>query len=123
MLELSQGMPLLHAPTFSGCADFAARPHLSSSFRQASAAVEKMVFTDFWQEGLAIILTEPDAAIVPLLGLFLAGWAKKQGKPCGRPIVNGSGRMHMPENEILNSAQARQAAVDRFGEINHPVIQ
>jgi hypothetical protein len=51
-----------------------------------------MFYTDFWSEGLAILLTEKDVSVMPKLGLCLAGWAKMLRKECGRPINNGSGR-------------------------------
>ena len=121
LLLLAQGMPLLHDPKFKG-SQFRNRPSKSKSFHEAGPAVEKMMFSDFWEQGLAIILTEDEVATLPLLGLCLAGWAKKQGKECGRPIVNGSGRRSMLPEEILNSEFAKSRASEIFGEIHHPVI-
>ena len=121
LLLLASGMPLLHDPSFKG-STMRGRPRQSQSFHEAGAAVEKMMYSDFWEQGLAIILTEDDVATLPLLGLCLAGWAKKQGKECGRPIVNGSGRRSMLPTEVLNSEYAKSKATELFGEIRHPVI-
>ena len=118
LLLLADGMPLLNDPNFRG-STLRGRPKQSQSFLEARPAVEKMMYNDFWEQGLAIILTEDDVSTLPLLGLCLA---KKQGKECGRPIVNGSGRRSMLPEEILNSAFAKDQALAIFGEIKHPVI-
>jgi hypothetical protein len=60
LLLLARGMPLLQSEEFKGCS-MDDRPRLSRSFTDASGAVEKMFFQDFWSEGLAIILSEEDA--------------------------------------------------------------
>ena len=122
LLRLAEvGIELLPDPGYRGC-DAGKRPRLSRSFLEASTAVEKMFYSDFLSEGLAIILTEPEVAALPKLGLCLAGWAKKLGKECGRPITNGSGRRSMPPSQYLNSPHTKQAAVALYGEIKHPVI-
>jgi hypothetical protein len=113
-------MPLLTDPGFKG-SEMTRRPKLSRTFIAARAAVAKMMFTEFWSEGFAIILTEEEVAVMPLLGLCLAGWAKKQGKACGRPITNG-GSLSMRVEEIINSPYTKHAAIETFGPINHPVI-
>ena len=121
LLLLAKGMPLMPSPSYNGT-DFATRPRLSKSFLAAAPAVERMFYQDFWSEGLAIILTEPEVAVLPKLGLCLAGWATKMGKPSGRPITNGSGNRSMAEHEYLNSDFTKNAADELYGTIVHPVI-
>ena len=109
LLLIARGMEHMADPDYRGCT-FETRPKLSKSFLKAAPAVEKMFYKDFWQEGLAIILSESAVQAMPKLGLCLAGWAKKLGKPCGRPITNGSGRRTMPQEEYLNSPYATAMA-------------
>lgn len=121
LLLLAEGMRLYPDPGYSAC-PFAERPALSRSFVQASAAVEKMFYRDFWQDGLAILLPASDVQRLERVGFCLAGWAKKQGKPCGRPITNGSGRRQMLPCHILNSPHTKEVADQIFGAIEHPTI-
>ncbi len=72
---ITEGIELFEDPSFVGC----------RTFLDTAPAVEKMFFyTDFWSEGLAIILTEVAVRSLPKLGICLAGWAKKMDKVCGR---------------------------------------
>ena len=121
LLLLARGMPLLESEDYRGCT-WENRPALGKTFLDASGAVEKMFYRDFWSEGLAILLTEKEVSIMPKLGLCLAGWAKKLGKECGRPITNGSGRRSMIQEEYLNSPYTKARANEVFGTIQHPVI-
>ena len=121
LLLLARGMPLLESEDYVGC-KWEERPPLGRTFLDASAAVEKMFYKDFWSEGLAILLTEKEVSIMPKLGLCLAGWAKKLGKECGRPITNGSGRRSMIQEQYLNSPYTKARANEVFGTIHHPVI-
>ena len=121
LLLIARGMEHMADPGYRGCT-FETRPKLSKSFLKAAPAVEKMFYKDFWEEGLAIILSESAVQALPKLGLCLAGWARKLGKPCGRPITNGSGRRTMPQEEYLNSPYAKEMAKEVYGQIVHPVI-
>ena len=121
LLLLARGMPLLESEDYRGCT-WEGRPALGRTFLDAAGAVEKMFYRDFWSEGLAIILTEKEVSVMPKLGLCLAGWAKKLGKECGRPITNGSGRRSMIQEEYLNSPYTKAMANEVFGTIQHPVI-
>ena len=121
LLLLARGMPLLEREDYVGC-QWENRPQLSQTFLSAPEAVEKMFYKDFWSEGLAILLTEKEVSLIPKLGLCLAGWAKKLGKECGRPITNGSGRRSMIQEEYLNSPYTKERAKEVFGTIHHPLI-
>ena len=121
LLYIAKGMELHPDPSYVGCS-YANRPPLGATFLSASSAVEKMFYNDFWEEGLAIILTGEEMSKLDNLGFCLAGWAKKHGKACGRPITNGSGRRSMPPEQYLNGDVHKAQANAIYGKIEHPEI-
>ena len=115
------GIQLCTPLTYKGC-EFEDKPSLSPAFVDTAAPVEKMMFTSYWEEGLSIILTEERVHTIDSLGLCLASWAKKLGKPCGRPIMNGTGRRGMPPERIINGKETKERAIVRYGGIDLPQI-
>jgi hypothetical protein len=91
-------------------------------FDKAAPAVERMMFSAYWEEGLAVILTKEEVATLPDVGLCLASWAPKLGKQCGRPITNGSGRRGMDPSAFINGEETKRLSIERYGGIELPVI-
>jgi hypothetical protein len=102
VLDIVKGVEMCTADDYTDC-KYEERPALEKLFMETAAAVEKMCFDSFWEEGLSIILTEHSVKAIEDLGLCIASWAKKHGKECGRPITNGSDRRRMNSAHIPNS--------------------
>jgi hypothetical protein len=118
---LVEGMDPFPAPDFVGCT-YSDRPTLSRRFNETAAAVERMFFESYWNDGLAVILHGDQVEKIDGLALCLAGWAPKHGKACGRPITNGSGRRGMDPKHYLNSQYTKDKANEVWGVIKHSTI-
>jgi len=73
------GMDLRTPPDYEGCG-WENKPALGRTFLNTAAAVEKMMFSSYWEERLAILLTGKRVQNIPTLGLCIASWAQKLAK-------------------------------------------
>jgi hypothetical protein len=115
------GIALCTPDDYTGCGTDHIPP-LGRTFENTAAAVEKMMYDSYWQEGLSIILSERRVRTMQSLGLCPASWAKKLGQECGRPITNGSGRRTMLPAHFINGRRTKARAIRRYGPIENPVI-
>ena len=122
-LEIAtNGIALCTPAEYTGCGWDNKPPTGSTLFRNTAAAVERMMFESYWEEGLSIVLSEERVRTMESLGLCLASWAKKLGKQCGRPITNGSVKRGMLPERIINGRKTRANAIRKYGPIEHPTI-
>ena len=122
LLRLAQyGMPLLLRPGFkpNGCGP---HPPLRRKYIAVQNAVNKLLFENFHQNGLAFILTKATAQTIPGLHLSPLSWTEKQGKVQGRPIGDCSDGGHELGNEPLNSDHTKMASDEVWGQIRHPTL-
>ena len=117
----TNGIDLCTPPEYEGCG-WENKPALGSTFLKTAAAVEKMMFSSYWEEGLAILLTGKRVQDMPTMGLCIASWAQKLAKECGRPITNGSGRRNMLLRFIINGLPTKAIATGKYGPIQLPTI-
>ena len=123
LLQLAQkGMPILLRPGFksNGCGE---HPPLRRKYMTVQNAVNKLLFENFHQKGLAFILTKATAKTIPGLHLSPLSWTEKQGKVQGRPIGDCSDGGHELDNEPLNSDHTKIASDELWGQIRHPTLQ
>ena len=122
LLRLAQkGMPLLLRPGFipNGCGP---HPPLRRKYITVQNAVNKLLFENFHQKGLAFVLTKATALSIPGLHLSPLSWTEKQGKVQGRPIGDCSDGGHKLGNEPLNSSLTKKASDELWGQIRHPTL-
>jgi hypothetical protein len=82
-------------------------------------AVDKMIMSGPWADGLALIFPESVAPDVEGLQVSANSWTPMKDKPSGRNIVDASpGDPGMP----LNSPEAINAARLMWGKIKHPIV-
>jgi hypothetical protein len=120
----TEGMSLLVAPDFLPNSSLQIRPPLRPKYIATKSAVNRLLYTNFYEKGLAIVIpyTElckgPDRNRVHLSPL---SWAPKFGTPKGRPIGDcsdgGDGGMS------LNSQYTKDACDEAWGSICHPTIK
>jgi hypothetical protein len=120
VLELTEGIVVETDPEFvPNGNDPATRPPLRALYTKAHKAVDKLVW-DMVAAGLAVIFGAATAFGIPGLHLIPAHWAPKQGKACGRAVIDAtaasSGRVS------LNSKHVSDWATTHFGELKHPTI-
>jgi hypothetical protein len=123
LLRLAQkGMPLLLRPGFipNGCG---AHPPLRRKYVTVQNAVNKLLFENFHQKGLAFVLTKATAQTIPGLHLSPLSWTEKQGKVQGRPIGDCSDGGREINNEPLNSDHTKTASDELWGQIKHPTLE
>jgi hypothetical protein len=123
LFKLAQtGMPLLLRPGFipngSG-----SHPPLRRKYVTVQCAVNKLLFDNFHQKGLAFVLTKATAQTIPGLHLSPLSWTEKQGKVQGRPIGDCSDGGREQGNEPLNSDHTKTASDDLWGQIRHPTLK
>jgi hypothetical protein len=116
------GMPLLLRPGFkpNGCGS---HPTLRRKYVSVQCAVNKLLFENFHQKGLAFVLTKATAQTIPGLHLSPLSWTEKQGKVQGRPIGDCSDGGRELGNEPLNSDHTKTASDDLWGQIRHPTLK
>jgi hypothetical protein len=116
------GMPLLLRPGFipNGAGP---HPPLRRKYVSVSSAVNRLLFENFHQKGLAFILTKETAATIPGLHLSPLSWTEKQGKVQGRPIGDCSDGGHELNNEPLNSDHTKLESDELWGQIKHPTLK
>jgi hypothetical protein len=103
MILANKGMPLIVSPEFvpNGKGPL---PSLRKSYTSVKSAVNRMLYENFHQEGLAFILTkETVLRHIPGLHVSPLSWTPKKGKRQGRPIGDCSDGGSHPHNEPLNS--------------------
>ena len=118
-----EGMSLQVDPAFVANSSIGVKPDLRQKYLATKSAVNKLLYTNFVQKGLAIILPvsalekgkdKESYHISPL------SWAPKSGTPKGRPIGDCSdgGKGALP----LNSKHTKEACDSTWGKIRHPTI-
>ena len=90
---------------------------LHKVYQRVYSAVNKML-GDLHDQQLGFVLPESMAREYILHHRMLGKWALKKGKECGRNI----GDMSYGEGPYLNGKWAKEAAVELYGEIQHPTI-
>lgn len=123
MLLANKGMPLSVRPGFipNGSGPL---PLLRRSYRSVKSAVNKLLYENFHQEGLAFLLTKDTVlSSIPDIHFSPLSWTSKQGKRQGRPIGDCSDGGKHPFNEPLNSKYTKEEADKLWGKIVHPSIQ
>ena len=114
---LVAGMPLMVAGDFVACSAVAL-PKLSAVYDRVAPAVDRMIFEDFIDKGLALVVRkELVVASGILFHLSLLSWTPKDGKPKGRPITNCSAG-----KPSLNSPYTKERCDELWGEIEHPTV-
>ena len=117
-----KGMPLLLRPGFcpNGSGPL---PPLRRKYVTVQSAVNRLLFENFHQKGLAFILTKATALTIPGLHLSPLSWTEKQGKVQGRPIGDCSDGGRELNNEPLNSDHTKDASDELWGQIKHPALE
>ena len=117
----TSGMPLLLKPGFIANGDHTIPP-LRKTYLSTKSAVDRLLFENFHQKGLAFILMKKtvmesvkDVHFSPL------SWAEKHGKVQGRPIGDCSDGGPSP-CEPINSKYTKDASDELWGQIHHPSI-
>jgi hypothetical protein len=87
------------------------------------SAVNRLLFENFHQKGLAFILTKETALSIPGLHISPLSWTEKQGKVQGRPIGDCSDGGREINNEPLNSDYTKTASDELWGQIKHPTLK
>jgi len=98
-------------------------PPYSRSYKKTHAAVDKMIYQNFYEKGLAIIITE--ALAKEKLGDFsvaVARWAAKAGKVWGRNIHDATAAIR-DQVHILNSRYSKAQCKEKYGAIHCPTLQ
>ena len=116
LFELVGGMKLLLEGSF--VPNGRSRPLLSAAYRRVAPAVNKMMFEDFVEKGLAVVL--PVSLVEEFLPNFHVSrlsWTPKSGKEKGRPILDCSAGV-----QSLNSPMVKTACNEMWGSISHPGI-
>ena len=123
LLQLAdKGMPLLLRPGF--CPNGSGiLPPLRRKYVTVQSAVNRLLFENFHQKGLAFILTKETALSIPGLHLSPLSWTEKQGKVQGRPIGDCSDGGRELSNEPLNSEYTKTASDELWGQIKHPTLK
>jgi hypothetical protein len=117
LLLLVDGMPLFPAPEFIPNGPHRLPP-LSNSYLRLSPVVNRMLFEDFIDKGLAFVL--PKSLVmshVPEFHLSRLSWTVKHGKKKGRPILDCSAG-----DPSVNSDFTKLSCDARWGVIHHPTI-
>lgn len=86
-------------------------------------AVNKLLFENFHQKGLAFILTKDTAQTIPGFHLSPLSWTEKQGKVQGRPTGDCSDGGREMDNEPLSSDHTKAASDELWGIIRHPTLK
>ena len=128
--ELAQlGMDLLLPPEYvannlpTDPVDTGPCDNLSSSYKETRAAVDKMIFNNFYKKGLAVVLKQE--TVKEHVGTFstaVARWARKAQKPQGRNIHDASAKAK-GQLFALNNHHSKQACKDKYGVIENPTMQ
>jgi hypothetical protein len=124
LVELVGGMRLLPSPDFRPSSvrlkDGSRKPlSISNTDRRLSPAVNRMLYEDFVEVGLAFILPlEVVLEHVPLFHLSRLSWTAKSGKKKGRPILDCSAG-----ESPLNSTYTKERCDQVWGRIEHPTIK
>ena len=111
--DLARGMHVPLEPGFTpnGGSD-EARPKLRALYQKAHAAVVAKLY-DLVENKLAMVLPMDMAKGIAGALFSPAHWATKQGKECGRPIVDSSDRS--ATTPVLNGRNVAAEAVERWG--------
>jgi hypothetical protein len=123
MILANKGTPLMVRPEFvpNGKGPL---PSLRKSYTSGKSAVNRVLYENFHQEGLAFILTkETVLRHIPGLHVSPLSWTPKQGKRQGRPIGDCSDGGSLPHNEPLNSKYTKDESDKLWGKIKHPTIK
>jgi ribonuclease HI len=123
MLLAIKGMPISVRPGFvaNGSGPL---PLLRKSYKSVKSAVNKLLYENFHQEGLAFLLTKKTVlSSIPEVHFSPLSWTTKQGKRQGRPIGDCSDGGTQPSNEPLNSKYTKMESDKLWGVIEHPSIQ
>lgn len=94
-------------------------PKLRQLYVQTSGAVDRMLY-ELHQDNLLFILPLWYVRLHLSSSIHFSPlhWAKKSGKPCGRPIFDASDDKY----GALNSEDATSQAEEHYGAIHHPTI-
>ena len=117
LLKLVEGMPLFPSPEFipNGPDQL---PPVSQTYMRLAPVVNRMLFEDFVENGLAFILPKSIvAAYVPEFHVSRLSWTVKHGKKKGRPILDCSAG-----SPSVNSEFTKLSCDQFWGEIHHPTI-
>jgi len=98
-------------------------PPYSKSYQKTHSAVDRMIYENFYQKGLAIILSE--ALVNEKMGDFsvaVARWAVKAGKIWGRNIHDATAAIKN-QIHVLNSKYSKVACKEKYGAIHCPTLQ
>jgi len=120
LLVLAEGMvvPLPSGFTPNG-SSAATRPPLRELYRRTHQAVDCKFF-EMAAAGLAFVLPMSLAERIDGIHFSPAHWAVKQGKACGRPIIDSSDRSAV--TSVLNSREVAVAAAEVWADIELPTI-
>jgi hypothetical protein len=118
------GMSLLVAPEFIPNSSMNIRPPLRPKYTATKSAVNRLLYSNFYEKGLAILVPYSELAKGPdkdRFHLSPLSWAPKFGTPKGRPIgdCSNGGNGGTP----LNSQYTKEACDSTWGKICHPTIK
>ena len=119
LLRLAKfGLPLLQDPACVFNAPHSIPP-ISKVYKRVAPAVNRMIYEDFIQKGLAFILPG-DVCRDRLKSYHLnrLSWTSKVGKEKGRPLVDCSAGVNH-----INSDYTKRKSDEVWGEIRHPTIE
>ena len=96
---------------------------LSKSYTITRTAVDKMIYNNFYEKGLAIVLTEKTAVQhITSFSTAVARWATKAGKPQGRNIHDATAKAK-GQTHVLNSKYSQAACKEKYGTIFNPTLE
>ena len=119
-----EGMPLMPDPLFQPNSSLGIRPPLRAKYVATHSAVDKLLFDNFHQKGLAVVLplkVVQEGADANRYHLSPLSWTPKTGAAKGRPITDGSDGG--PGAQPLNSTHTKDRCDEAWGSIRHPTIQ
>ena len=120
LLDLAAGMVVpLPSGFVSNGGSALTRPRLRKLYLQTHRAVDCKFF-EMASAGLAFVLPMEVAERIPGIHFSPAHWAVKQGKECGRPIIDSSDRS--ASTSVLNHREVAEAAVEIWAAIELPTI-
>ena len=88
-------------------------PKLRKGYLRAAPAVNKCLYKNFYDKGLAILLPIKEVMKIKGSNIIAAGWAPKNGVPIGRPTGDPIS---------MNTEFTKLKTDELWGEVKHPTI-
>ena len=117
LLALAEGIPIVTDPTFR---PNGSPPPLRDKYKRMAPCVDRLMH-DLYNKGLILILPTTVARTIPGVHFSQTHWARKKGKPWGRPIGDASATDH--GQQPLNAGDVKAQIDGLWGPIEHPTLE